>query len=190
MRCFIHCWRGRLSVILKIPRRPPSFSGCSLEARVFVSWFLPQLPAESYSDDGASSSVSVLCRGQRLQADDFARGRGICLDQLPPLGNTRQQGPPMSLLSVRRVPGPWLPSMRMKSTATPPDSVKHWPYIQRSAARAICPNRPAQDPAVLKNAWFVSGHRFRGVVTGPHLLPFRGCGRQRGFAANYLGARF
>jgi hypothetical protein len=141
VRCFIHCWRGRLSVILnlKIPRRPPSFSGCSLEARVFVSWFLPQLSAESYSDDGASSSVSVLCCGQRLQADDFARGRGICLHQVSPLGNTRQQGPQMSLLSVRRVPGPWLPSMRMKSTDTPPESVKRWPYIQLSGGSSDMP---------------------------------------------------
>jgi hypothetical protein len=45
----------------------------------------------------------------------------------------------MSFLSVRRVPGPWLPSMRMKSTDTPPESVKRWPYIQLSGGSSDMP---------------------------------------------------
>jgi hypothetical protein len=45
--------------------------------------------------------------------------------------------------------------------------------------------------SLLKKAWFVSGHRFSGVVTGPQLLAALGAeAAQRGFAANCLGAGF
>ena len=90
VRCFHSLLASRLSVTLNIPRNPRR-SRMATWRRGFL-YLLVSNPhcQRSCSDDGASSSVPLLCRGQRIQADDCPRGRGICLRQVRPLGNTGQ----------------------------------------------------------------------------------------------------